>query len=512
MHSATTRTFTSALLCFAAMLTTGCSSYRSANPDRFQATPTPVAADAWPKWDTTALEAIRDATPAFLPEYQYIPDFPESDRDPRARILIESTGYEILHNEITTGGLLRAYNRKRPTAKNTENDLTFSLWQSWFFPNDPNGSYLSAPDFAFDTAKAKATAGIYTKSSTDMTPYLVKGLQRASTKTDDIELKGTLDIQFPEPDTSSRGILIHLPGLVWSKQEDKLINAFRRVGWSVLSVETNPWVTDPNGVERAVVDARRSAKSKQYMDEYEAANGVDSLAQLDSQERSIHMKRWFDQVREDIPMPPGGFTLTPTTDPQTLGKSIADAVNQSMATHAYAAEAAVEYMDALDPALPSKPIVVVGLSAGGLVAPTVAARLRECYGPRLAAMVVIGGGADMFTIAQSSSLTDGGIRLTPKAGPQPPPERIQQVHAAYLEAALLDPYNTATTLQDLPVLVVSARRDAIIPYAAAKVLIERLDFPDRITTIGGHGILFWLLPKHASRITRWLEQAADSTQ
>jgi len=509
MHFFVTRTFASALFCIAALLTTGCSSYRAANPDRFQATPTQVAAEAWPKWDTTALEAIRDATPPFLPEYEYDADFPEADRDPRVRRLIENTGYEIHYNEIATGGLLRAYNHKHPTTKKKETDGKFSIWNSWFFPTDPNGSYLSAPGFAFDTAKAKATADISTSPSVDMTPYFAKGLQKASVQPEDFSLGGTLEIQFPEVNANSRGMLIHLPGLVWSKQENKLIDTFRRDGWSVVTVESTPWVTDPNGIQRAVVRAKRSEKVREYRQEYENLNAEQSHELLEPEERDEYtknMKRWIDQAREDIPMPPSGFTLTPTTDPKILGASIASAVNESMATHAYAAEAAVAYMDTLDPALALKPIVVVGLSAGGLVAPTVAAGLRERYGPRVAALVVIGGGADMFAIAQSSTLSDGGIRLAPKEGKQPPSQRIEQVHATYLEAASLDSYNTAPTLQDLPVLVVSARRDSIVPHAAAKTLIERLDYPDRITTIGGHGVLFWLLPGQATRITRWLDQ------
>lgn len=487
------------------LLVSGCTTYKSADPQRATSPALPIPPEAWPHWDTTPLLAVRDATPDFLPKFEFIPDFPEADRDPKAQTTLERTGLVIDHNAISTGGLFRAF-----TDRAAAPDARPPQWNPLSFPEQPNASFLSVPGHASESAQQRAQAAIYTPPNIDMTPYFVKGLRQSTLDNSHIALDGTLEIQLPEVRPESRGILIHLPGFMWSEQEAKLIATLRRNRWAVATIETNPWVTDPNAVERAAARAARSLWVQQQREAYETAHGEGSFNDLPRRALTDTIAAWITQSNEEIPTPPSGFTLTPSTDPTALGERIAAAVDEAMALHAYAAEAVIDYLDSRDPMLASRPIVVVGLSAGALVAPTVAARLRELHGPRLAALVDIAGGADLFAISRTSAFSDGGIELTPRRAPQPPADRVAQVHDAYIEHARLDPYHTADFLRDLPVLVVAARRDTIVPFSSAALLIQRLDRPDRIFTVGDHPVLYWLLPEESHRIARWINQNADT--
>lgn len=487
------------------LLASGCTTYKSADPQRAKSPSRPISSDAWPHWDTTPLLAVQSATPDFLPAFEFIPDFPEADRDPKAQATLDRTGLVIEHNAISTGGLFRAFTDR---AAKPESDPTRGRHLS--FPEEPNASFLSVPGYASETAQRRAEAAIYTPRDIDMTPYFVKGLRRAKFGKSQIALDGTLQVQLPEINPESRGILIHLPGLIWSEQEAKLVETLRHNRWSVATIESKPWVTDPNAVERAAARASRSLWIQQQREAYEAANGEGSFDALPWAAQRHTLETWFTQSYIEVKAPASGFSLTSSTDTAELGERIAVAVDEAMTLHAYAAEAVVAYMDSRDPTLAPRPIVVVGLSAGALVAPTVAARLRELHGPRLAALVDIAGGADLFAISRKGSLSDGGIELAPRKAPQPPAGRVARVHESYLEYARLDPYYTAAALHDLPVLVVAARRDTVIPFSSAELLIERLARPDRILTFGDHPVLYWLLPEEAHRIARWINRHADA--
>jgi pimeloyl-ACP methyl ester carboxylesterase len=127
-------------------------------------------------------------------------------------------------------------------------------------------------------------------------------------------------------------------------------------------------------------------------------------------------------------------------------------------------------------------------------------------------MVLIGGGADLFSVAQQSTLTDGGIRLRcTQDGESKPPSAAtsEAVHEAYLRSTQLDPARLAPRLQDVPTLLLHATWDSWVPASTGDELDELLGRPDRWSLLlGGHGMMFYLLPSQARGITQWVREAA----
>jgi pimeloyl-ACP methyl ester carboxylesterase len=160
--------------------------------------------------------------------------------------------------------------------------------------------------------------------------------------------------------------------------------------------------------------------------------------------------------------------------------------------------------------IPDRPIVVIGFSAGSLVTPTVAARLREVYPNRVAAMILVGSGAPVFDVSRYSKLTDGGIVLTPPGGPAPDDDTIDALRERYLPLATMDPWNTALAIRDLPVLHIYAAKDKIVPARTARLLNDRLVKPDRLVYSGGHLGLFYFIPPQRERISQWLQGKVDA--
>jgi pimeloyl-ACP methyl ester carboxylesterase len=103
----------------------------------------------------------------------------------------------------------------------------------------------------------------------------------------------------------------------------------------------------------------------------------------------------------------GWFTVREASDAQEAGKRAAAAVDDLVADNAYAAEAVLSYLADQRKDAPRGPLAIVGMSAGALAAPGVAARLGE----RVSAVVMVGGGADLFQISRTSDLKKTGIQF-----------------------------------------------------------------------------------------------------
>lgn len=188
----------------------------------------------------------------------------------------------------------------------------------------------------------------------------------------------------------------------------------------------------------------------------------------------------------------------------------AERFDQRLAEWTYAIEAALEYLDAADPAIPTDRLCVVGFSAGGISAPTVAAGL----GDRVQAVVLIGGGADILRISQTNGVTNAGLAfgaLDPIEGGYQPRKltrgELDQLSEAYLEMSQLDPYHTALALRATPTLMLHAAWDRIVPARCGRLLYERLGKPERWTFWLGHSLLFWRLPAYANSIASWVDEA-----
>ncbi|MBY0311223.1 MAG: prolyl oligopeptidase family serine peptidase [Phycisphaerales bacterium] len=185
---------------------------------------------------------------------------------------------------------------------------------------------------------------------------------------------------------------------------------------------------------------------------------------------------------------------------QEQGRKIAAMMDDLVAEMAYSAEGVIDYLAKNRSEIPQHPLVMVGCSAGALGAPAVVARLRDKFD----AAILVGGGANLLQISQTSDLTDAGIKLAWKDN-QPRSDWRNQLFASYLEHAQLDPYRTAPHLRDMPVLVVHAEFDLTVPAKNGWLLWDRLGRPDRITHFGEHRTMFFGLGTQSPRIADWLD-------
>ena len=228
-------------------------------------------------------------------------------------------------------------------------------------------------------------------------------------------------------------------------------------------------------------------------------------------ESGLNLGRDFALRQQAPATPPPPLTpLTPLTPPTpatratpaAIGARLATEVDQSFAELAFALEAVVGRLDAerADQARP--PILIVGFSGGALAAPAIAARLE----PRVAAAVLVGGGADISRILQTSSLVSSGLSLQPGA-PSLNPADAEALGSAYLQSTALDPVKTAPRLAGLPVLMLHAADDRIVPAPTGERLYTLLGRPERWTLDTGHELLFWRLSAYANDIAGWVRTA-----
>jgi pimeloyl-ACP methyl ester carboxylesterase len=190
------------------------------------------------------------------------------------------------------------------------------------------------------------------------------------------------------------------------------------------------------------------------------------------------------------------------TDPHTAFRLVEGMLEEFIASYAYANDAAVQFVRQHVPALRDTPIIIAGFSFGALMAPTLAARL----GDDVAAVVLVGGGADLPRIAAESTFNWSWHPML--RGRLLSARDYRVLRDEYRARTNLDPYATAPLLRNRPVLVVQARWDRIVPARYGDLLWERLGRPERWMFRGGHLMLFWRLEKYADPIARWAHEAA----
>ncbi|MBL8762818.1 MAG: hypothetical protein JNM07_00935 [Phycisphaerae bacterium] len=198
------------------------------------------------------------------------------------------------------------------------------------------------------------------------------------------------------------------------------------------------------------------------------------------------------------------FNIDPRDGLGEEAQRIADVLGNRAAECAYAAQAAFAHLENLDPRLRDAPRVGLGMSGGAMVMPTVIARESSRY----AGAVLIGGGADFWTIADRSNYQDmiDAVRSVWTAGS--PTERDgADLSAEYLRRAPLDPYHTAASLVGKPTLLLHAAADRAVPAVQGDLLWERLGRPERWAWPVGHEMLFVMLPGQFQSIIEWLDRS-----
>lgn len=315
-----------------------------------------------------------------------------------------------------------------------------------------------------------------------------------------------LHLQRELPD-EPRGTLIYFTAMLGNDYERRVIESLRERGWVILAISTRSRINPPQRPEYAeriaelaskVARLRRLAEEElvhllrdpdiptsEYRAAVQADENAQAAARLNVELMALHR---------------GSFQVCEERSVEPVAREIAAQVDDLLAEHAYAAEAALDFAHEAHPELAELPTAVIGFSAGSLVAPAAAVRLID----HIDAVVLIGAGANFMRIVQDSDQMDGGLRI--RCGDDPVPAALMaQLEQRYLEFVRLDPYQLAPHLRHKPVLLVRAVFDAWVPASAGRLLRDRLGSPSRLTHFGGHGTLFYFLPGQATRIARWLD-------
>lgn len=198
------------------------------------------------------------------------------------------------------------------------------------------------------------------------------------------------------------------------------------------------------------------------------------------------------------------FRIDPTDPAQGIA-AVSAVLGDRAVECAYAVEAALVYVMSQRPALADRPRVVMGLSAGAMVLPTVVARQPEAFD----AAVLIAGGVDYMSIALRSGYAGwvDALRFV-WLGAAPTAEQRREAIALYRSTSPLDPVRTAAVLRALPTLMIHARSDTAVPSDLGDELWELAGRPERWTFAGGHEWLFIFLPGYTDRMISWLRDAA----
>jgi pimeloyl-ACP methyl ester carboxylesterase len=200
---------------------------------------------------------------------------------------------------------------------------------------------------------------------------------------------------------------------------------------------------------------------------------------------------------------PQVFEIGADTDLQELGAQIGAIFDDELADWPYSLEAVLEYLAQHRLDVPQEPAVVMGFSIGALGLPTVVARMPE----RFEAAVIVAGGANLLEIAQRSRKANTGIELEWSAA-KPTKDDWQRLFTAYLESTKLDPYHTAAALTNLPVLMIHAHYDQVVPAVTGESLYARLGKPKRLVFPVGHRHLLRIVMRlQAARLVEWTEAA-----
>jgi alpha-beta hydrolase superfamily lysophospholipase len=189
-----------------------------------------------------------------------------------------------------------------------------------------------------------------------------------------------------------------------------------------------------------------------------------------------------------------------------VGTDVAKIIDARLAETAFGVEAMLEVLKRDRSDLSDAPIAVVGFSAGAIASPTVCARL----GNKVKAAVLVGGGVNVLRIAQTSTLSDFGLTIR-RSGKPLTEAQIDRTCKAYLKASHLDPYHAAPLMSRLPMLMLHAKNDSIVPAVTGEVLHERVGRPERWTFPYGHELLFLRLSNYDSQIAGWLQNAMASS-
>jgi hypothetical protein len=191
---------------------------------------------------------------------------------------------------------------------------------------------------------------------------------------------------------------------------------------------------------------------------------------------------------------------------------LAQRIDHHLADRAYGMEALIAFVETELPEMLVGPRVLIGMSAGAIALPTVAARIGA-----VDAAVLIGGGENVAEIIACSPLFRQHIELVDvqcelgqngdykiNRVPCGDPEKRFEFTKSALRKSKLDPHYTATALRGIPTLMVQAKYDNIVPAAAGESMYESLNRPERWQYRTGHIGLTLLMPWKIDYVLDWM--------
>lgn len=461
-------TFVVGLLAAGISLGGGCTSYQPGGFD-FAAAEyiAPIPEEDWPARKTDDLDRIARETPPLVFRYVLDGTKTESELEPQFRESLRRADARIPYSKPFGKGIIRVVRggpgRERARTvpmERSEADAQANTTQP-DPPARPGSTDFLLRDFfssvrfvSFSPLKDRPADNRYESyletSSTAQNRYFKQ--RNAGIRVNDkdklmVLAEGTrLRLIEPPEGVTPRGTVVHIAGLGSIQFEEPLLKELLARGWCVLRVATpRIW--------------------------------------------------WYEEQT---------YTLETWEDVEANAAKLAASFDDLLAESAYATEAGLEWLAEERPDLPLSPLAIVGCSAGGLLTPTVVARMPD----RFDACVLVGAGANLLKVSQTSDLTNGGIRLVWKDG-IPNIAFRDRLFQRYLELSKLDPYHTARFLRDKPTLFHCAEYDSTVPAECCFELGAQLGNPDRLTSFVGHRLLFWTFPSQAKRIADWLERAVE---
>ncbi len=514
-------------------LLTGCWSFRASDVQGLRPTPPTSFNDSdWPPRDLSPLPALMARTPQVVHWTRLAEGVSEKDLKTTEKRWLDSSGVRITYQGIHGQGLLRIVDRLGPDSEDRgDSDSLDSLFNFMLSGFQPNAYWLTSrtleglrdrqaqSELLRDPDPLTAPGIVLPEGPPQERPRLVVDPQYQ-----DLHIRAGMDIRLPARASASepyRGVVLHLNAMFGNEYEVRTLDEFRTRHWAVIDLKPTSQIAapiPPSWVDLGVraIRERQDLIARICTEVLGAprytAKSIDDYNLAIAKFRQHALSPQVDRLEKLIGRcRTGAFVIGGPDDYAPAARQIAEELDQAQAGSAYAAEAVLDYVQKQRDDLQRLPVVLMGFSAGGLATPTTAARIHS----RLSAVVIIGGAADCFSVAQLSTFSNGGLTVRtnlkdPLDDTKLTPQRIAEVSKEYLKASRLDPYHTAPLLADLPTLFVCGSRDTWVSSACGELLWQRMGKPDRLTIDAGHELLFYFLPSKAGFIADWVEHAVGA--
>ncbi len=292
---------------------------------------------------------------------------------------------------------------------------------------------------------------------------------------------------IPAATQTPRGLVIQQVSLNGERFENPITDLLHDRGWAVLRVY-------PGGFTFSLTRRARAGGDQPDDDEY--AQDPEGLAVTarpvgaddDPETAEIKVNRRLDST------PPQQELVDPATLSLLFDRYAVDS--------AYALESMLAYLDDAMPEIVEGSVVLAGFSLGALTVPTVAARIQH----QLDAVVMVGGGCNLGQVFLQGAVTYPLVKAVQKQLGEEGVRPLWSLPHEHLHVSRFDAYHTAPLLGDIPVLLLHAHFDEVIPSETGELLYRRLGRPERWTYPVGHLALFWWLPNEARSIANWIER------